>query len=87
MQPTQKAARLTSVVLLGAMTIEIRPYKSRDEISVVQLKADCGLVVPWNNSQRDIHRKLEAQPEMFLVGSLADEVIATDMAEYDRHRG
>ena len=73
--------------MLRAMIIEIRPYKLSDEISVVQLWAYCCLVIPWNNSQRDIHRKLEVQPEMFLVGCLADEIIATVMAGYEGHRG
>ena len=54
---------------------------------MVQLWTDCGLVVPWNNPQRDIHRKLEVQPEMFLVGCIAGKVIATVMAGYDGHRG
>ena len=69
------------------MTIEIRPYESHDEIQVVQLWTDCGLVVPWNNPNRDIQRKLAVQPEMFLVGCLADQIIATVMAGYDGHRG
>ncbi len=69
------------------MTIEIRPYESHDEIQVVQLWTDCGLVVPWNNPNRDIQRKLAVQPELFLVGCLADQIIATVMAGYDGHRG
>ena len=69
------------------MTIEIKPYKPSDEESVVQLWTDCGLVVPWNNPQRDIRRKLEVQPELFLVGFSAGHIIATVMAGYDGHRG
>jgi ribosomal protein S18 acetylase RimI-like enzyme len=45
------------------------------------------LVVPWNNPVRDIRRKLEVQPEMFLVCSLSTKIIATVMAGYDGHRG
>ena len=69
------------------MTIEIRPYEPRDEISVVRLWNDCGLVVPWNNPHRDIRRKLEVQPKMFLVGCLNGQIIATVVAGYDGHRG
>jgi ribosomal protein S18 acetylase RimI-like enzyme len=69
------------------MPIEIRPYESSDEIQVVQLWTDCGLVVPWNNPHRDIQRKLDVQPELFLVGCLAKKIIATVMAGYDGHRG
>jgi ribosomal protein S18 acetylase RimI-like enzyme len=69
------------------MPIEIRQYEHSDEIQVVQLWTDCGLVVPWNNPHRDIQRKLKVQPEMFLVGHVAGRIIATVMAGYDGHRG
>jgi ribosomal protein S18 acetylase RimI-like enzyme len=36
---------------------------------------------------RDIRRKLEVWPEMFLVGLSAGQIIATVMAGYDGHRG
>jgi len=49
--------------------------------------AECGLVVPWNDPQRDIERKLSVQPELFLVGLINDEIISTAMAGYDGHRG
>ncbi len=69
------------------MSIEIRPYAPDDEMQVVQLWNDCGLVVPWNDPHRDIRRKLDVQPEFFLVGGLADRIVATVMAGYDGHRG
>lgn len=69
------------------MPIEIRPYEPSDEMQVVQLWTYCGLVVPWNNAYRDIQRKLDVQPEFFLVGCFADRIIATVMAGYDGHRG
>ena len=69
------------------MTIEIRSYESGDETQVVQLWIDCSLVVPWNNPRRDINRKLDVQPELFLVGCLAGRIIATVMAGYEGHRG
>jgi ribosomal protein S18 acetylase RimI-like enzyme len=69
------------------MPIEIRQYEPSDEPQLVQLWTDCGLVVPWNNPHRDIQRKLDVQPELFLVGSLADKVVASVMAGYDGHRG
>ena len=67
--------------------MEVRSFKPSDEATVVRLWTDCGLVVPWNNPIRDIQRKLKLQPEMFLVGCLNGEVIATVMAGYDGHRG
>ncbi|MEJ2155543.1 MAG: GNAT family acetyltransferase [Desulfobacteraceae bacterium] len=69
------------------MSIEIRAYMPADEMQVVQLWNDCGLVVPWNDPHRDIRRKLDAQPEFFLVGCKADRIVATVMAGYDGHRG
>jgi ribosomal protein S18 acetylase RimI-like enzyme len=69
------------------MTIEIRPFQASDASAVVQLWSDCNLVVPWNDPNRDIRRKLAVQPELFLVGVLAGEVVATVMAGYDGHRG
>ena len=69
------------------MPIKIRPYRSGDQMQVVQLWTNCGLVVPWNNPRRAIQRKLDVQPEFFLVGCLADKIIATVMAGYDGHRG
>jgi ribosomal protein S18 acetylase RimI-like enzyme len=67
--------------------IEIRRYESADETSVVQLWTDCGLIVPWNNPHRDIRRKLDIQPDMFLVGCSNGRLIATVMAGYEGHRG
>jgi ribosomal protein S18 acetylase RimI-like enzyme len=69
------------------MQVEIRPFRQGDESGVVQLWTNCGLVVPWNNPQRDIQRKLKVQPEMFLVGCSGGQIIATVMAGYDGHRG
>lgn len=67
--------------------LEIRSFEPVDEEAVVKLWVECGLVVPWNDPHRDIHRKLKVQPEMFLVGSLDGEIVATVMAGYDGHRG
>ena len=67
--------------------MEIRPFQIRDEELVVQLWIDCGLVVPWNDPHRDIQRKLQVQPEMFLVACSDDQIMGTVMAGYDGHRG
>jgi ribosomal protein S18 acetylase RimI-like enzyme len=67
--------------------MEIRPFHADDEPQVVALWQRCGLVVPWNDPHADITRKLAVQPELFLVGLLHADVIATIMAGYDGHRG
>jgi len=69
------------------MKLKIREFVQADEKAVVQLWADCGLVVPWNNPYRDIQRKLKVQPDLFFVGCLKGRIIATVMAGYDGHRG
>jgi ribosomal protein S18 acetylase RimI-like enzyme len=69
------------------LKMEIRPFAPTDEKSVVRLWIDCGLVVPWNNPQRDIQRKLKVQAEGFLVALADGQIIATVMAGYDGHRG
>ena len=37
---------------------QIRSFQISDEDAVVQLWVDCCLVVPWNNPNQDIQRKL-----------------------------
>ena len=69
------------------MKMEIRPFDTSDEASVVQLWSACGLTVPWNDPHHDIQRKLKIQPEMFLVACSEGRIIATVMAGYDGHRG
>ena len=60
-----------------SLEMEIRPFVPSDEMSVIQLWTDCDLVVPWNDPRRDIQRKLEIQPEMFLVACSEGRIIAT----------
>ena len=45
------------------------------------------MVVPWNEPYRDISRKLEVDPDMFLVGLIRDTVMASVMVGYEGHRG
>ena len=67
--------------------LEIRAYRESDQDAVVRLWKECGLVMPWNDPKKDIYRKLNNQRDMFLVGSIGSEVVATVMAGYDGHRG
>lgn len=78
---------MVQTALKMTMKIEIRPFHPRDSTAVVQLWKDCSLVVPWNDPDRDIQRKLAVQPELFLVGVLSGEIVASVMAGYDGHRG
>ena len=69
------------------MNLVIRSYRKSDKKEVIELWQECDLVVPWNDPQRDIERKLSVQPELFLVGLINDEIVSTAMAGYDGHRG
>ena len=68
-------------------SILIRPFQTEDEDALVALWKMCELTVPWNNPHKDIARKLQVQPELFLVGILDSNLIATVMGGYDGHRG
>lgn len=70
-----------------SMNLDIRPYDPADEQAVVGVWKACGLVVPWNDPHRDIQRKLGLQADLFLVGLLHGEIVATVMAGYEGHRG
>lgn len=67
--------------------MEIQSFDPSDEDAVVRLWQECGLTRPWNDPRKDIERKLSEQPELFLVGKVAGDVIATAMAGFDGHRG
>jgi ribosomal protein S18 acetylase RimI-like enzyme len=67
--------------------LRIRAYETPDEEAVVALWQACGLTRPWNDPHRDIARKLTEQPELFLVGTQENAIVATAMAGFDGHRG
>jgi ribosomal protein S18 acetylase RimI-like enzyme len=67
--------------------MDIRPFQPTDEEAVIRLWQRCDLTRPWNDPRKDIARKLTEQPELFLVGVLDGEVVATAMAGFDGHRG
>ena len=65
----------------------IRHYRATDETEVIALWTACNLVVPHNNPQKDIRRKLRINPEWFLIGEQNSLIVATSMAGYEGHRG
>ena len=67
--------------------MHIRPFEQRDTAAVVDLWERCGLIRPWNDPRKDIERKLNIQPELFLVGLIDNGIAATVMAGYEGHRG
>jgi len=67
--------------------VRIRAFQPADEAAVVALWNECGLTRPWNDPHKDIARKLTEQPELFLVGAIGDEIVASVMVGFDGHRG
>ena len=67
--------------------MNIRAFLPSDENTVVALWEACGLVRPWNDPHKDIARKLNVQPELFLVGLEGERVVGTVMVGYEGHRG
>jgi ribosomal protein S18 acetylase RimI-like enzyme len=67
--------------------MEIRAFVLADSDAVIRLWEECGLVRPWNDPHRDIERKLTEQPELFRVGEVAGEVVASAMFGFDGTRG
>jgi len=65
----------------------ISPYTPEDHDQVIALWQACGLIVPWNNPDDDIQRKLVNSSDLFFLARLGDLVIGSCMAGYDGHRG
>ena len=67
--------------------MKIRSFELKDEEQVIALWKECNLVVPWNDPKKDIQRKLRVNPELFLVGEMDGDIVATIMGGYEGHRG
>ncbi len=67
--------------------MNIRPFHSADTEAVVNLWVACGLVKPWNDPYLDIELKQRVAPELFLVGEVNEQLVATAMGGYEGHRG
>ena len=67
--------------------VQIRIYRPPDLSSVISLWEKCGLVVPQNDPQTDIEKKLQFQPDLFLVAEKNGRIAGTVMAGYEGHRG
>ena len=70
---------------MGNLTI--RTFKPSDETQVIDLWAECDLLVPSNNPKMDIERKLQQNPDLFFVGEVEGKIVSTCMSGYDGHRG
>ena len=67
--------------------MEIRPFTETDRAAVVELWRRCGLIVPWNDPDKDIDRKMKVGADLFLVGEQDGYLVAVVMGGYEGHRG
>ena len=67
--------------------MNIREFELDDQAAVISLWQDCGLVAPQNDPVKDIQRKLQVNPELFLVGVFQGEIVASVMGGSEGHRG
>ena len=64
-----------------------RKFKKSDTKAIIELWKKCKLIVPWNNPYKDINRKLSIKDNLFIIGEMNKNIIASAMAGYDGHRG
>lgn len=66
----------------------IRPFALADSEAVIAIWEACQMTVPWNDPHKDITRKMQVNPELFLVAEAADgRILGTVMGGYEGHRG
>lgn len=67
--------------------MDIRPNQAADHDAVIDLWNRCGLTRPWNDPAKDIARKLQVRPDLFLVAAGEEGIVGSVMVGYDGHRG
>lgn len=67
--------------------MDITEFQETDRTGVIALWKRCGLVAPQNDPNKDIDRKMKVAPELFLVGKLGGQIVASVMGGYEGHRG
>ena len=69
-------------------SLSIRTFQADDESAVIKLwQSVFPDDPPWNAPVLVIQRNLRTQPELFLVGEFAGDIVATVLAGYDGVRG
>lgn len=66
--------------------MNIRPFHRDDTEAVIRLWRSCSLIAAQNDPYKDIDRKLLVDPELFLVGEIDGEIMASVMGGYEGHR-
>lgn len=68
-------------------SLSIKPFEEHFRTAVIQLWTDCGLVKAWNDPSKDIDRKLVVDPQLFLIATANQQLLATVIGGYEGHRG
>jgi GNAT superfamily N-acetyltransferase len=55
--------------------------------TVLELWKKCKLTQPWDEPAKDIYRRIKDHPDLFLVCSNDETIVATVMGRRDEHRG
>ncbi|PUY77766.1 GNAT family acetyltransferase [Cronobacter sakazakii] len=66
--------------------MEIRVFRQADFEEVITLWERCDLLRSWNDPEMDIERKLNHDPDLFLVAEVSGEIVGSIMGGYDGHR-
>ena len=67
--------------------MQIEVFAEQHRQALIALWTECGLVVPQNDPDKDIDRKLQVGADLFLLGVLDGEVVASVMGGFEGHRG
>lgn len=67
--------------------MQIQVFAEQYRQALIALWTECGLVVPQNDPNKDIDRKLQVGADLFLLGVEDGEVVASVMGGYEGHRG
>ena len=65
----------------------IRPFDLADSEEVIAVWEACHMTVPRNDPHKDIARKMQVNPELFLVAVVDGRIAGTVMGGYEGHRG
>ena len=69
------------------MSFEIVKCNQNYQKALIELWRKCNLIVPQNDPIEDIRKKLEFQPDLFLIALLDGKLIGSAMVGYEGHRG
>ena len=69
------------------MSFHVVIYRPEFLNDVVDLWKKCDLLASQNDPVEDIQKKVEFQPELFLIGLVEGKVIGSIMVGYEGHRG